>query len=161
MSPAPAMPRRPSLRRRLLLVLLVPMAILLILDALLTYGVALTYANRVHDRDLSDDAVMLAKMLADPGLGTRLLPAAAAAPPDNTPQLYSTRLDGHALRAAAVRTTAPSDPSDNLLVTVAETLHDRHQQANEILLLSIMVQTTLIAAVLSLVWFGVGRGLRV
>ena len=189
------MPRRPSLRRRLLLVLLVPMAILLILDALLTYGVALTYANRVHDRDLSDDAVMLAKMLADPGLGTqlspqarflleydreghsyfrvssarrgllagstRLLPAAAAAPPDNTPQLYSTRLDGHALRAAAVRTTAPSDPSDNLLVTVAETLHDRHQQANEILLLSIMVQTTLIAAVLSLVWFGVGRGLRV
>jgi len=195
MIPVPAMRRRPSLRRRLLLVLLVPMAILLILDALLTYGVALTYANRVHDRDLSDDAEMLAKMLADPGLGTqlspqarflleydreghsyfrvssarrgllagstRLLPATAAAPLDNAPQLYSTRLDGHALRAAAVRTTAPSDPSDNLVVTVAETLHDRHQQANEILLLSIMVQTTLIAAVLSLLWFGVGRGLRV
>lgn len=195
MNPLPTIRRRPSLRRRLLLVLLVPMAILLLLDALLTYGVALTYANRVHDRDLSGDAVMLAKMLGDPGLGTplspqarflleydreghsyfqvssarhgllagsaQLLPIAAAPPAGSAPQLYSTRLNGHALRAAAVRTPAPGDPSDSLVVTVAETLHDRHQQANEILLLSIMVQTTLIVAVLSLVWFGVGRGLRV
>jgi len=91
----------------------------------------------------------------------QLLPAPEAPAPDDTPQLYGTRLNGHALRAAVVRTTAPGDPSDSLVVTVAETLHDRHQQANEILLLSIMVQTTLIAAVLSLVWFGVGRGLRV
>ncbi|MEO6801182.1 MAG: sensor histidine kinase N-terminal domain-containing protein, partial [Rhodanobacter sp.] len=195
MSGSPALQRRPSLRRRLLLVLLVPMAILLILDALLTYGVALAYANRVHDRDLSDDAVMLAKMLANSGVGSQLspqarflleydregrsyfqvtsarhgllagsaqLPAAPDGPkPDRTPQLYSTRLDGHALRASSVRTAAPDDPTDSLVVTVAETLRDRHQQANEILLLSILVQTTLIAAVLSLVWFGVGRGLRV
>ena len=171
------------------------MAILLILDALLTYGVALAYANRVHDRDLSDDAVMLAKMLAHSVPGSQLspqarflleydreghsyfqvistrhgllagssqLPAAPGAPlPNSTPQLYSTHVDGHALRAAVVRTAAPDDPTDSLVVTVAETLHDRHQQANEILLLSIMVQTTLIVAVLSLVWFGVGRGLRV
>jgi two-component system sensor histidine kinase TctE len=75
--------------------------------------------------------------------------------------LYSTRLDGHRLRAAEVHTGNPRDPSDSLVVTVAETLHDRHQQAKEILLLSILVQTTLIVCVLSLVWFGVGRGLRV
>ena len=188
-------PRRPSLRRRLLLALLVPMTILLILDALLTYRVALTYANRVHDRDLSDDAVMLAKMLGNPRLGSQLSPQArflmeydregqsyfqvnstrhglvagtatlppapGAQPPGSTPDLYSTRLDGHALRAAVVRTAAPDDPTDSLVVTVAETLRDRLQQANEILLLSIMVQTSLIIAVLSLVWFGVGRGLRV
>src|SRR6185312_6801408 len=169
MSPAPAMPRRPSLRRRLLLVLLIPMAILLILDALLTYGVALTYANRVHDRDLSDDAVMLAKMLADPGLGTQLSPQARFLLEYDREghsyfQVNSARrglLAGSAQLLPAPEAPAPDDPSDSLVVTVAETLHDRHQQANEILLLSIMVQTTLIAAVLSLVWFGVGRGLRV
>lgn len=195
MSTESVVQRRPSLRRRLLLVLLVPMGILLLLDALITYGVASAYANRVHDRDLSDDAVMLAKMLGDPRLGNqlspqarflmeydregqsyfqvnsarhgllagsaRLLPAPPAQPPGSTPHLYDTRLDGHALRAAVVRTPAPDDPTDSLTVTVAETLRDRLQQANEILLLSIMVQTTLILAVLSLVWFGVGRGLRV
>lgn len=195
MSTVPPPQRRPSLRRRLLLVLLVPMAILLVLDALLTYGVALTYANRVHDRDLSDDAVMLAKMLGNEQLGGQMspqarflleydreghnyfrvsstrhgllagsarLPAAGNAPTlDDAPVLYSTRLNGHPLRAAEVRTSNPRDPSDSLVVTVAETLHDRHQQAREILLLSILVQTTLIVCVLSLVWFGVGRGLRV
>lgn len=195
MSAEVALPRRPSLRRRLLVVLLIPMAILLFLDALVTYGVALTYANRVHDRDLSDDAVMLAKMLGNQELGSQLSPqarflleydreghnyfrvsstrhgllagnpqlAAAADTPtrDDSPTLYSTRLNGHPLRASEVRTTDPRDPSDSLIVTVAETLHDRRQQAREILLLSILVQTTLIVCVLSLVWFGVGRGLRV
>jgi two-component system sensor histidine kinase TctE len=171
------------------------MAILLILDALLTYGVALTYANRVHDRGLSDDAVMLAKMLGNEQLGGQMspqarflleydreghnyfrvsstrhgllagsarLPAAGNAPTlEDAPVLYSTRLNDHPLRAAEVRTSNPHDPSDSLVVTVAETLQDRHRQAREILLLSILVQTTLIVCVLSLVWFGVGRGLRV
>ncbi|WP_082190336.1 sensor histidine kinase [Frateuria defendens] len=44
------------------------MLALLLLDALLTYGVALSYSNRVHDNDLSDDAQTLAEMLrTDPG----------------------------------------------------------------------------------------------
>ena len=63
---------RPSLRRRLLGFLLIPMAALLLLDALLTYNVALGYANRVHDRDLSDDALTLARMLGNKELGSRL-----------------------------------------------------------------------------------------
>jgi two-component system, OmpR family, sensor histidine kinase TctE len=67
---------RPSLRRRLLIFLLIPMAALLLLDALLTYGVALAYANRVHDRDLSDDALTLAKMLGSDQLGSELTPQA-------------------------------------------------------------------------------------
>ena len=67
---------RPSLRRRLLLFLLIPMAALLVLDAGLTYGVALSYANRVHDRDLSDDALTLAKMLGNAQLGSELSPQA-------------------------------------------------------------------------------------
>ena len=55
--------RRPSLRRRLLLFLIVPMLIVLILDAALTYSVALAYANHVHDGDLADDARTVARML--------------------------------------------------------------------------------------------------
>ncbi len=67
---------RPSLRRRLLGFLLIPMAALLLLDALLTYNVALSYANRVHDRDLSDDALTLARMLGNKDLGSTLAPQA-------------------------------------------------------------------------------------
>ncbi|MEP6898956.1 MAG: sensor histidine kinase N-terminal domain-containing protein [Rhodanobacter sp.] len=64
---------RPSLRRRLLVFLLIPMIVLLWLDAILTYGVALAYANRVHDRDLSDDALTLATMLSKSGLSDNQL----------------------------------------------------------------------------------------
>jgi two-component system, OmpR family, sensor histidine kinase TctE len=186
---------RPSLRRRLLIFLLIPMAALLLLDALLTYGVALTYANRVHDRDLSDDALTVAKMLGNDQLGSELTPQArflleydpggrsyfsiisarhgllagngqlpqlAQAPPLGVaPRLYDSRLDKHSLRVATVRTASPRDPGDSLIITVAETLRDRREQAREILLLAILMQTLLIVCVLSLVWFGVSRGLRV
>lgn len=54
---------QPSLRRRLLAFLLIPVGVLLLLGAMLTYGVALAYSNRVHDRDLGDDALALAQML--------------------------------------------------------------------------------------------------
>ena len=53
----------PSLRRRLVLWLAVPMLVLLALDAALTYRVALHYANRAHDSSLADDAVTLAELL--------------------------------------------------------------------------------------------------
>lgn len=53
----------PSLRRRLVLWLAVPMLVLLGLDAGLTYRVALHYANRAHDSSLADDAVTLAELL--------------------------------------------------------------------------------------------------
>lgn len=188
-------PLRPSLRRRLLLVLLVPVGVLLLLDALLTYGVALGYANRVHDRDLSDDAVTLATMVGNEQFGSEVAPQARflleydpegrgyfnvssarhgllagneelPEPPQPpalgaAPTLYDVQLAKRSLRAATVRVAMRSDPGDSLVVTVAETLHDRHQQAREILLLAIVMQALLIACVLSLVWFGVGRGLRV
>ncbi|MBB6244758.1 sensor histidine kinase [Rhodanobacter sp. MP1X3] len=76
MSPPRIVRLRPSLRRRLLIFLLIPMAALLLLDAMLTYGVALSYANRVHDRDLSDDALTLATMLSNDALGSELSPQA-------------------------------------------------------------------------------------
>ncbi|WP_291194551.1 sensor histidine kinase [Frateuria sp.] len=67
---------QPSLRRRLLAFLLIPVGLLLVLDALLTYGVALAYSNRVHDRDLSDDALSLSQMLRNDPVEGRLLPQA-------------------------------------------------------------------------------------
>ncbi|OOG50166.1 sensor histidine kinase [Rhodanobacter sp. C01] len=187
--------RRPSLRRRLLIFLLIPMAALLLLDAVLTYGVALGYANKVHDRDLSDDALTLAKMLGNDQLGGTLTPQArflleydpaghsyfsvistrhgllagngrlpqlSRTPVlGDAPTLYDAQLDTHALRAASVHTAASHDPNDSLIITVAETLRDRHEQAREILFLATVMQTLLLVCVLSLVWFGVSRGLRV
>ena len=186
---------RPSLRRRLLVFLLIPMAALLVLDAGLTYGVALSYANRVHDRDLSDDALTLAKMMGNQQLGSELTPQArflleydpdghsyfsvrsskhgllagnpqlpqpARAPPLNVaPMLYDTQLGKHPLRAAAIHMLSQRDPGDSLIITVADTLRDRRQQAREILLLATVMQTLLLICVLSLVWFGVNHGLRV
>jgi two-component system sensor histidine kinase TctE len=192
MKPSPAR-SRPSLRRRLLIFLLIPMVALLWADAVLTYIVALGYANRVHDRDLSDGALTLAKMSGDNQLGSSLTPQArflleydpdsrsyfavrsslngllsgnvrlsqAAQVPaiGSQPALYDTQLEGRVLRAATIR-VASRDPHDSLIVTVAETFHDRHQQAREILLLATIMQSLLIVCVLLLVWFGVSRGLR-
>ncbi|MGN8197358.1 sensor histidine kinase [Salinisphaera sp. RV14] len=75
-SSAPAATRRPSLRRRLLLFLLVPMLIILTADAVITYFVALSYANRVHDESLADDAQILATMLQTRSLNGQISPQA-------------------------------------------------------------------------------------
>jgi two-component system, OmpR family, sensor histidine kinase TctE len=78
----------------------------------------------------------------------------------NTPQLYDIQIDKHALRAASILMIDPHDSNDNLEVTVAETLHDRHIEARQILLLSIPAQTLLIIGAFLLVWLGVRTGLR-
>jgi two-component system sensor histidine kinase TctE len=59
---------RPSLRRRLLTFLLVPVLGVLVLDAVIGYFVALAYSNRVHDNDLSDSALTLSEMLGNDSL---------------------------------------------------------------------------------------------
>lgn len=186
--------RQPSLRRRLLAFLLIPVGLMLVLDALLTYNVALAYSNRVHDHDLADDALSLAQLLRtariDDGLSpqARFLleydpdgpnyfsvrsqrrgPLASNArfpqppPPEvgKPPRLYYSMLGTHRLRAAVLSLRPDQDPSDTLTVAVAETLRDRHRRAREILALAVPLQALLIAAVLSLVWFGVNYGLRV
>jgi two-component system sensor histidine kinase TctE len=87
-------------------------------------------------------------------------------PPDglfrdsHEPELYDVQIEKHALRAASIQMTNPRDASDQLEVTVAETLHDRHMEARQILLLSIPAQTVLIFAAFLLVWLGVRTGLR-
>ncbi len=191
---------RPSLRRRLLSSLLVPLMLLLVVESLVTYSGALIYSNHVHDRDLADDAMTLAQMLSQEDLGGQISPQArflleyapeghnyfnvsskkhgllagtaelqpaslSAATLDGDPALYSTTLYTHTqkrrdLRAATVRIPNLRDPSDQLTVTMAETFHDRHERAREILLLSIPAQAILIASVFILVLYGVRVGLR-
>ncbi|MET3652404.1 two-component system sensor histidine kinase TctE [Dyella japonica] len=84
---------------------------------------------------------------------------------DGEPALYTTSVytptqKYRELRAATVRIPNLQDPSDQLTVTMAETFHDRHQRAREILLLSIPAQALLIASVFFLVLYGVRVGLR-
>ena len=65
---------RPSLHRRLLKFLLIPVLLALLVDAALIYAAALAYSNQVHDRDLIDDAMALAGVAASedaPGMLTR------------------------------------------------------------------------------------------
>lgn len=184
---------RPSLRRRLLIFLLIPMATLLVLNASLSYAVALAYANRVHDRDLSNDALILAHMLRQQVLGHVVMPqpglsreydpnarryvavrssrrgllagnadllrAQPTVVTGTTPVLHDARLGGRSLRAASVQIPAYGDPTDELTITVAETLHGRDLLAREILGLVVTMQALLMTCVLLLVWFGVQRGL--
>lgn len=76
------------------------------------------------------------------------------------PRLYDVQIEKRALRAASLVMTNTRDPSDQLLVTVAETLRDRHQEARQILFLSIPAQTLLLLVAFALVWLGVRKGLR-
>lgn len=66
--PAGPRPAQPSLRRRLLTFLLVPVIGVLVLDAVIEYFVALAYSNRVHDADLTDSALTLSEMIGNDAL---------------------------------------------------------------------------------------------
>ena len=185
---------RPSLRRRLLAFLLIPMLLLLVLDAVLSYGVALSYSNHVHDRALANDALSLAQLLRHESLpgdlsaqarflldyephgrnyfkirslkhglvsGNDQLPRpATAVAVGQPPVLFSATIDRTRVRAATVAIRNPRDASDILDISVAETLHDRHEVAREILGLSVSLQLLLIALLIVLAWLGVTFGLR-
>ncbi|RDS84731.1 sensor histidine kinase [Dyella monticola] len=76
------------------------------------------------------------------------------------PQLYDIQIENHAMRAASIQMPNPREAGDQLEVTVAETLRDRHLEARQILLLSIPAQALLIIAAFLLVWLGVNTSLR-
>lgn len=68
--------RHPSLRRRLLAFLALPMLALLLLNAVITYRIALSYSNHLHDRNLLDDTQSFARMLQTMPLSGELSPQA-------------------------------------------------------------------------------------
>ena len=67
---AGAAPAHPSLRRRLLAFLLIPTVLLMLVVSALFYLLMLKYSNHVHDMDLKEDTLGLAKAVndADDGL---------------------------------------------------------------------------------------------
>lgn len=70
------MKSRPSLRRRLLAFLALPILALLMLNAVLTYRIALAYSNSIHDRNLAEDTDSFAQMLTTMPVSTELSPQA-------------------------------------------------------------------------------------
>jgi two-component system sensor histidine kinase TctE len=66
---------------------------------------------------------------------------------------------GRKLRMASLA-VADDESGDEIIISVAETLRERHALAREILVGTLPIVLILIALVLVLVWFGVSRGLR-
>lgn len=185
---------RPSLHRRLLKFLLVPMLLALLVDAALIYLAALAYTNHVHDRDLIEDAMALAGVAASEsspgqlsrqarflleydheqldffriasshtGLLTqngRLQPAPPQPRLTDPGVLSDAKVGDHVVRVATIAVPSKLGDGEILWVSMAETLHERHLQAREILILAAPMLGLLIAVVLLLVWFGVSHGLR-
>lgn len=81
--------------------------------------------------------------------------------PGASPVLYDTTAGTLPVRAASVTIASPVDPGDSLMVSMAESLYDRQQQAREILLITIPIESLLIVILLGLVWQGVKFGLRI
>ncbi len=79
-------------------------------------------------------------------------------PPGAKPQLKTLTIDERSLRIATL-TLPGEDPGDLIVVSVAQTLRERHALAREILIGVLPIVLGLIALVLVLVWFGVSRGL--
>ncbi len=73
---APVISGPPSLRRRLLAFLALPMLALLTFNTILAYYVALDYSNRIHDRNLIDDTHSFAQMLSGMPVTSELSPQA-------------------------------------------------------------------------------------
>jgi len=77
------------------------------------------------------------------------------------PLLYDDVVAGLPVRAAAVSIWSPTEQGDRLVVSMAETLDDRHLVAREILALTLAAEVLLIVALLLLMWRGVTFGLRI
>jgi two-component system sensor histidine kinase TctE len=110
----------PSLRRRLLTRLWVPLAALLVAGALLSFGLAYHFGNVVHDRWLLDSAMTLATQLrAETGRISLDLPASAVEmfEWDSVDRIYEDvtspagrRLFGNAAFPAAPAQLVPNEP---------------------------------------------------
>lgn len=118
-------------------------------------------ARILMEYDPSDPSFYAIRSLQHGMLASNLdLPMPVPVPAIGTPpRLDSISYGGRALRMASLA-IAPDEAGDEILISVAETLHERHALAREILVGALPIVLLLIALVLVLVWFGVSRGLR-
>lgn len=184
--------RPPSLRRSLLTILVVPMALAWLASGVLIYVLALHYANINYDRSLVETARALERMIrsdaghqelspqarilmeydaSDPSyyvvrslrhgvLASNFdLPTPVLAPTPGQPRLESIQHGDRMMRMASLILVV--DEADGpIVVSVAETLRERHSLAREILIGTLPIVLLLLALVMVLVWVGVSRGLR-
>ncbi len=187
---------RPSLRKRLLALLLVPVVAIIVGASFVAYSVALGYSDRAQDQDLREDVQAMGKMLQRSLRPGESLPdqarfliqyqpdgmnfysvrserhGAVYGPSQHIPEgprtgtlqapaLYDTRVEGVAVRAAAVAMPSVRDPSDRVLLTLAEPLSDRPARARQILMIILPILVAVVALLLGAMWWAVSVGLRV
>lgn len=187
---------RPSLRKRLLALLLVPVVAIIVGASALAYQVVLDYSDRAQDQDLREDVQAMGKMLQHslrPGEslsdqarfliqyqsdGTNFysvrserhgavygspqrIPSGPRLASIGEPALYDTRVEGVAVRAAAVAMPSLQDPTDRVLVTLAEPLSDRGARAGQILMIILPILVAVVVLLLAAMWWAVSVGLRV
>jgi two-component system sensor histidine kinase TctE len=118
-------------------------------------------ARILFEYDSSDPNYYTVRSLRHGILASNLeLPAPPAPPLVGQPaELDSVTQGGRELRMASLA-IAVDEAGDEIVVSVAETLRERHALAREILIGTLPIVLVLIALVLVLVWFGVSRGLR-
>lgn len=93
--------------------------------------------------------------------GNHALAALSSKKGGATPVLFDAIVAGTSMRAASMSVAVAQGSSDRLIVTVAETLRDRQEEAREILLLTIPVEALPIVLLMILGWQGVRFGLRI
>lgn len=178
---------RPSLRKRLLALLLVPVVAIIVGASFVAYSVALGYSDRAQDQDLREDVQAMGKMLQRSLRPGESLPdqarfliqyqpdgmnfysvrserhGAVYGPSQHIPEgprtgtlqapaLYDTRVEGVAVRAAAVAMPSVRDPSDRVLLTLAEPLSDRPARARQILMIILPILVAVVALLLGAMW---------
>ncbi len=186
---------RPSLRWRLLTLLLVPVIAIILGASAVAYRAALDDSDRAQDQDLREDVEAMAKMLRrsrnlDANLpeqaqfliqyqpdgrnyysvrserhgalygSSQQIPAGPRAGSLRMPALYDTVVEGIPVRAAAVSIPSLQDPTDRVLVTLAEPLSDRGERAREILMIILPVLVVVVLLLLAAMWWAVSVGLR-
>ena len=184
-----------SLRAQLVLRLTLPLIVVVILDAAVSYFVALHYADLTYDRWLLDSAKSLAQEVkAQKDKVTFDLPPIAVEvfrwdDVDNTffkvesqtgglmagdkslptpaietmvrdqPTFSDSEFQGRKVRIVSVL-TAPTATSEEVQVSVAETLNKRRSMMSEILLAVVLPQLLLVFITGFHIWTGINRGLR-
>lgn len=176
------------LRTQLLARLLVPLGVLLVADALVSYAIALSFAERAYDRSLVEIARELALQVHDTGnpkpgellhadppdrvffevgsadgrtLLGQPLPRGArdSAAREGSERLYDAELDGAPVRVVEMRVALPLSRDTAAWVRVAETKLTRNGMAREIVASVVLPQILLILIAGAVVWTGVVRGL--
>lgn len=89
------------------------------------------------------------------------IPLLREAPEGRAPVLFDASIHAMPVRVASVTIPSPVESGDRLVVSLAESLHGRHERAREILWLTIPTESALIVVLLALVWQGVKSGLQI